>query len=155
MGKIRSWELFVQFSHPVMSDSLWLHGLQHARLLCPHRLPKFAHTYVHWVGDAIQPFILHCPLLLPSIFLSIRGLSNESVLHIRWPKYWSFSFSISLSSEYSGLTSFTIDWLDLLAIQGTLQSLLPSTTIQKHQFCGAQPSWWSSSHICTWLLERP
>ena len=63
-------------------------------------------------------------LLLPSIFLSIRVFSNESVLHIRWPKYWSFSFSISLSSEYSGLISFRMDWLDLLAVQGTLKSLL-------------------------------
>ena len=70
-------------------------------------------------------FILCCPLLLlPSIFPSIRVFSNESVLHIRWPKYWSFSFSISPSKEYSGLISFSIDWFDLLAVQGTLKSLL-------------------------------
>ena len=69
--------------------------------------------------------ILCCPLLLlPSIFPSIRVFSNESVLHIRWPKYWSFSFSISPSNEYSGLISFRMDWLDLLAVQGTLKSLL-------------------------------
>ena len=68
--------------------------------------------------------ILCCPLLLPSIFPSIRVFSNEPVFHIRWPKYWSFSFSISASNEYSGLTSFTMDWLDLLAAQGTLKSLL-------------------------------
>ena len=69
--------------------------------------------------------ILCCPLLLlPSIFPSIRVFSNESVLHIRWPKYWSFSYSISLSNEYSGLISFRIDWFDLLAVQGTLKSLL-------------------------------
>ena len=69
--------------------------------------------------------ILYCPLLLPpSIFPSIRVFSNESVLCIRWPKYWSFSFSISPSNEYSGLISFRIDWLDLLAVQGTLKSLL-------------------------------
>ena len=69
--------------------------------------------------------ILHCPLLLlPSIFPSIRVFSNESVLHIRWPKYWSFSFSISPSSEYPGLISFRIDWFDLLTVQGTLKSLL-------------------------------
>ena len=69
--------------------------------------------------------ILCCPLLLlPSIFPSIRVFSNESALHIRWPKYWSFSFSISSSSEYSGLISFRIDWFDLLAVQGTLKSLL-------------------------------
>ena len=68
--------------------------------------------------------ILCLPLLLPSIFPSIRVFSNESVFHIRWPKYWSFSFSISISNEYSGLISFRMDWLDLLAIQGTLKSLL-------------------------------
>ena len=68
--------------------------------------------------------ILCRPLLLPSIFPSIRVFSNESVLHIRWPKYWSFSFSISPSHEYSGLISFRMDWLDLLAVQGTLKSLL-------------------------------
>ena len=68
--------------------------------------------------------ILGRPLLLPSIFLSIRVFSNESVLHIRWRKYWSFSFSISPSNEYSGLISFRMDWLDLLAVQGTLKSLL-------------------------------
>ena len=69
--------------------------------------------------------ILCCPLLLlPSIFPSIRVFSNESALHIRWPKYWSFSFSISPSNEYSGLVSFRMDWFDLLAVQGTLKSLL-------------------------------
>ena len=76
-------------------------------------------------------------LLLPSIFPSIRVFSNESVLHIRWPKYWSFSFSISHFNEYSGLISFRIDWLDLLALQGTLKSLLQHHSA-KHQFFGAQ-----------------
>ena len=78
--------------------------------------------------ESVMPFnhlMLCCPLLLPpSIFPSIRGFSSESVLHIRWPKYWSFSFSISPSNEYSGLISFRIDWLDLLIVQGTLKSLL-------------------------------
>ena len=78
-------------------------------------------------------------LLLPSIFLSIRGFSNKSVLHIRWPKYWSFSFSISPSDEYSGLISFRMDWLDLLAVQKTLKSL-PQHHSSKHQFFGAQLS---------------
>ena len=81
--------------------------------------------------------ILCCPLLLlPSIFPSIRFFSNESVLRIRWPKYWNFSFSISPSNEYSGLMSFRIDWLDLLAVQGTLKSLLQYTvqsTVQKQK----------------------
>ena len=77
-----------------------------------------------WVGDAIQPSHPLSPLLLPSTIPSIRVFSNESVLHIRLPKYWSFSFSISLSNEYSGLVSFRMDWLDLLAIQWTLKNLL-------------------------------
>ena len=86
-----------------------------------HHLPELAQTHVHWVGDAI---ILSNPhLLLPSIFSSIRVFSNEPVLYIRWPKYWSFSFSISPSNEYSGLISFRMDWFDLLAVQGTLKSL--------------------------------
>ena len=90
-----------------------------------HQLPEFTQTHLHWIGDAIQPLILCRPLLLlPSIFPSIRLFSNESVLRISWPKYWSFSFSISLSNEYSGLISFRMDWLDLLAVQGTLKSLL-------------------------------
>ena len=79
-------------------------------------------------------------LLLPSIFPSIRVFSNKSVLRIRWPKDWSFSFSISPSKEYSGLISFRMDWLDLLAVQGTLKSLLQHHTVQKHQFFGTQPS---------------
>ena len=90
-----------------------------------HRLLELAQTHVRWVSGAIQP---SCPLasllLLPSIFLRIRVFSNEPALRIRWPKYWSFSFSISLSNEYSGLISFRIDWFDLLAAQGTLKSLL-------------------------------
>ena len=90
-----------------------------------HQLLEFTQTHVHWVGDAIQPsHPCHPLLLLPSIFPSIRVFSNESVLHIRWPKYWRFSFSISPSNEYSGLISFRMDWLDLLAVQGTLKSLL-------------------------------
>ena len=90
--------------------------------------------------------LCHSLLLLPSIFLSIRGFSNKSVLHIRWPKYWSFSFSISTSNEYSGLISFRMDWSDLLAVQGTLR-VFSNTTVQKHQCFGAQFSLWSNSHI--------
>ena len=90
--------------------------------------------------------ILHRPLLLlPSIIPSIRVLTNESALHIRWPKYWSFSLSISLSNEYSGLISFRIDWLDLLAVQGTLKSLLQhhsskASILQRSAFCIVQLS---------------
>ena len=88
--------------------------------------------------------ILCCPLLLPpSIFPSLRVFSNELVLHIRWPKYWSFSFSISPSNEYSGLISFRIDWLDLLAVQGTLKSLL------QHHNSKASISLWYDAHILT------
>ena len=87
-----------------------------------HQLPELAPTHGHRVSDAINHLILCCPLLLlPSIFPSIRVFSNESVLHTRWPKYWSFSFSISPSDEYSGPILFRISWLDLLAVQGTLQ----------------------------------
>jgi len=90
-----------------------------------YHLPQLAYTHVHWVSDTIQPsHPLLSLLLLPSLLPSIRVLSNESALHIRWPKYWSFSFSISPPNEYSGLTSFRIDWFDLLAIQETLKSLL-------------------------------
>ena len=89
-----------------------------------HQLPEFTQTHVHLVSDDIQPSHL-CPLLLPpSIFPSIRVFSNKSVLRIRGPKYWSFSFSICPSNEYSGLISFRMDWLDLPAVQGTLKSLL-------------------------------
>ena len=90
-----------------------------------HQLPGFTQTHVHWVGDAIQPSHPCRPLLLlPSIFPSIRVFSNESALLIRWPKYWNFSFNISPSNEHPGLISFRMDWLDLLAVQGILKSLL-------------------------------
>ena len=105
-----------------MSDCLRPRGLQHTRLLC-HQLPELTQTHVHQVGDAIQPSL---PLLSPSSpafsLPSIRVFSNELVLGIRWPEYGSFNFSISPSNEYSGLISFRIDWLDLLAVQGTLKS---------------------------------
>ena len=90
-----------------------------------HCVLEFAQTHVHWVGDAIQPsHPLSPPPLLPSVFASIRVFSSESALCIRGPKYWSFSFSIGTSREYSGFISFRIDWFDLLAVQGTLGSLL-------------------------------
>ena len=90
-----------------------------------HQLPKFTQTLVHQVGDAIQPSILCSPLLLlPPIPPSIRVFCNESTLPTRWPKYWSFSFNTSPSNEQPGPISFRMDWLDLLAVQGTLKSLL-------------------------------
>ena len=93
--------------------------------------------------------VLCRPLLLPpSVFPNIRVFSNESALHIMWPKYWSFSFSISPSNEYSGLTSFRMDWLDLLAVQGTLKSLLQHHS-QKHQFFSTQLSFYSPTLTST------
>ena len=90
-----------------------------------HQLPELAQTNAHQVSDAIHHLILCRPLLLlPSIFSSIRVFPNESALCIRWPKHWSFSFSMSTSNEYSGLISFRIDWLDLFAVQRPLKSLL-------------------------------
>ena len=90
-----------------------------------HQLPESTQTHVHRVSDAIQPSHPLSPLLLlPSIIPSIRVFSNESTLHIRWPKYWSFNFNISPSNEHPGLISFRVDWLDLLSVQGTLKSLL-------------------------------
>ena len=96
--------------------------------------------------DLMMPsnYLVLCgpPFFLPSIFLRIRVFSNELVLCIRWPKYWSFSFSISPSNEYSGLISFRTDWLDLLAVKG-LSRVFSNTTVQKHQFFSAQLSLWS------------
>ena len=121
-----------------MSYFLWPHGLQHTRLPCPS--PSQAQTLssnllklmsIELVMPCNCLILCHFLLLLPSIFPSIRVFPNESVLHIRWrtPKYWSFSFSINPSSEYSGLISFKIDWFDLLAVQGTLKSLLQASII--------------------------
>ena len=90
-----------------------------------HQLPEFTQTHIHQVDEAIQPsHPLSSPFLLPPIPPSIRVFSNESTLHMRWPKYWSFSFNISSSNEHPGLISFTMDWVDFLAVQGTLKSLL-------------------------------
>ena len=112
----------MQFSHLVVSGSLQPHGLQHARLPCPLPAPRVCSNSCPF--ESVMPsndLILCHPLLPPSIFPSIRVFSNESVLRTRWPEYWSFSFSISLSNEYSGMISFRIDWFDL-AVQGTLKS---------------------------------
>ena len=116
----------VQFSS-VTSNSVWPHGLQHTRPPCPSPTPGIysnSCSLSWWCHPTISSSVI--PLLLPpSILPSIRVFSNESVLPVRWPKYWSFSLSISPSNEYPGLISFRMDWLDLLAVQGTLKSLLP------------------------------
>ena len=115
----------VQFSRSAVSDSLRSHGLQHAKLPCPLPTPgAYSNSCPSSWWCQSNHLILCHPLLLPSILSSIRIFSKESVLCIRWPKYGSFSFSINLSNEYSGLISFRMDWLELLAVQGTLKSLL-------------------------------
>ena len=140
--------LLLLFSCSVVSNFLRPHGLQHARLPCPSHLPEFAQIHVHRGGDAIQPShpLLSLLLLLP-VLPSIRVFSNESVLCIRWPKYWSFSFNISPSSEHSGLISLRMDWLDLLAVQGTLKSLL--------QHCNSKASILQWSAFCIVQLSHP
>ena len=118
----------VQFSHSVLSNSLRHHELQHARPPCPSPTPGVHSLDALMCIKSVMPsrHITLCRplLLLPPIPSSIRVFSNESALHIGWPKYWSFSFSISPSNEHPGLIYFRMDWLDLLAVQGTLKSLL-------------------------------
>ena len=119
------YHLFLLFNHSVVSGSLRPHGLKHTRLPCPPPSPGTCLNSCLLSWWSSNHLILCCPLLLlPSIFPSIRVFSNESVLRIRRPKYWSFSFNISPSNEYSGLISFRMNWFDLLAVQGTLKSLL-------------------------------
>ena len=108
-----------------MSNSLRLHESQHTKAPCPSSTSGVHQTHVHQVGDAIQPsYPLSSPSPPAPIPHSIMVSSNESTLHMRWQKYWSFSFSVSPSNEHPGLISFRMDWLDLLAVQGTLKSLL-------------------------------
>ena len=115
----------VQFSPSVVSNSLQLHGLQHARppLSINNSWSLIKLMSIELMIPSNHHILCHPLLLLPSIFLSIRVFSNESVICIMWPRYWSFCFSIRPSNEYSGLISFRIDWFDLLAVQGTLKSL--------------------------------
>ena len=125
-------KLVSQFSHSVMSNSLWPRGLQHARTPCHHQLPEFTQTHAHRVSDAIQPSHPLSSPSPPAFNLSQhQGLFNESALRIRWPKYWSFSFNISPSN--SELISFRMDRLDLLQSKG-LSRVFSNTTVQKHQF---------------------
>ena len=130
----------VQFSCSVVSNSLWPHQLQHTRLPCPSPTPGTCSNSCP-LSQWCHPTILSCRplLLLPSVFPSIRVFSNESVLHIRWPKYWSFSFSISPSNEYSGQISFRIDGLISLQSKG-LSRVFSNTTVQMQQFFSAQLS---------------
>ena len=137
-----------------MLKSLGPHELQHARPPCPSPTPG-VYSNSCPLSRWCHSTILSCCLLLlpPSIFPSIRVFSNESALHIRWPKYWSFSLSISPSNEYSGLIPFRIDWFDLLAVQGTLKGLLQHHS-SKASILRCSASSRSNSHIHTWLLEK-
>ena len=146
----------VQFSCSVMSDSLRPHELQHARPPCPSPSPGVhsnSHPSSWWYHPAISSSVVpfsSCPQsLAASVF------SNESILHMRWPKYWSFSFSIIPSKKIPELISSRMDWLDLLAGTKGLSRVFSNTTVQKHQFFGAQPSSQSKSHIHTWPQEKP
>ena len=121
----------IEFSCSVMSDSLQPHELQHARLPCAS--PTSGAYSIESVMPSNQLILCRLLLLQPSIFPSIRVFSSESVPHIGWPKYWSFSFSISPSTEYSGLISFRMDWLEPLLSKG-LSRVFSNTTVQKHQF---------------------
>ena len=136
------------FNCSVLSYSLQPHGLQHARLPCPSPSPSLLKLMsIESVMPSNYLILCHPLLLLPSVFLSIRVFSDESILCIRWPKHCSFSFSISLSSEYSGVSSFRMDWLDFLAVQGTLKSSL--TPQFKSSNFSAQLSLQSNSYIHT------
>jgi len=128
----------VQFSRSVMSNSWQPHVLQHARPPCPSPTPG---VYSNSCSLSQWCHLIPCHpfLLLPSIFPSIRGFSNESVLHIRWPKYWSFSFNISPSSEYPDW--FPLGWTGWISLQSKgLSRVFSNTTVQKHQFFGTQLS---------------
>ena len=136
-----------------MSDSLLFRGLQHTRLPCPitnsQNILKF--MFIELVMPSNHLSLCHPLLLPPSIFPSIRVFSNVSALHIKWPNYWSFNFSISLSNKYSRLISFRISfricWISLLS-KG-LSRVFSNTTVQKHQFFCAQLLLWSNSYTHT------
>ena len=210
-----TWFLKMLFSHLVVSNSLWPHGLQHTKLPCPSQSPGVCSDscllsqWCHPINSSSSvPFsscpsvlfssvtqscltlcdpmdcstpdflsipsswsllklmsiesvfpsnhlTLCCPFIhLPSIFPSTRVFSKESVLCIRRPEYWTFSFSINPSNKYSGLISFSFDWLDLLEVQGTLKSLLQNHS-SKASILWHSAFLWSKSHIHTWLLEKP
>ena len=139
----------VQFSSVAQSCPTLCDPMNRSMPVLPvhHQLPEFTQTHVHQVSDAIQP---SHPLSSPSPPApnpsQHHSFSNESTLRMRWPKYWSFSFSIIPSKEIPGLISFRMDWLDLLPVQGTLK-VFSNTTVQKHQFFGAQLCSQCNSHI--------
>ena len=130
----------------------WI-AARHASLSIINSRSSLRLTSIESVMPSSHLILCRPLLLLPPIPTSIRVFSNESTLRMRWPKYWSFSFSIIPSKEIPGLISFRMDWLNLLAVQG-LSRVFSNTTIQKHQFFSAQPSSQSNSHIHTWPQEK-
>ena len=146
----------VQFSCSVMSDftTSWT-AVWQASLSITNSRSLLKLMSIELLMPSNHLILCRPLLLLPSILPSIRVFSSESVLHIRWPKDWSFSFSISPSNEYLGLISFRMDWLDLLTVQGTLRSLLQHHSSKASILLHSQPSLWSNSHIHTWLMEKP
>ena len=141
MWCIYTMEYSVQFSHSGVSDSLWPPWTAACQATLPitHSWSLLKLLFIESVMPANHLIFCHPLLLLPSIFSSIRVFSNESALHMRWPKYWSFNFNISPSNEHPGLMFFRMDWLDLLAVQGRSR-VFSNTTVQKHQFFGAELS---------------
>ena len=145
----------VQFSHSVVSNSLWPHGLQHARLLCPSPTPRAYPNSCPLSQYAIQPSHPLSSPSPPAFNLSQhQGLFKWVSSRHQLAKYWSFSFNISPSSEYSGLKSFRMYWLDVLAVQGTLRSLLQHHS-SKASILLRSSFLYSPTHIHTWLLENP
>ena len=141
----------VQFSRSVVSDSVTsCTAARQTFLSITNSRSLLKLMSIKSVMPSNHLILCHPLLLLPSIIPSFRVFSNESVLRIRWPEYWSFSFTISPSNEYSGLISFRMDWLDLLAVLGVVSK----TTVQKHQFVSAQLSLYPNSRIHTLLLEK-
>ena len=141
-------------SHVQLFETSWTAARQ-ASLSITNSQSLFKVMSIKSVMPSNHLILCHPLLLLPSIFPSTRVFSSELVLRIRWPKYWSFSFSISPSNEYSGLISFRIDWLDLLAVQGNLKSLLQQPQFKSINSSIAQLSLYSNSHIHIRLLEKP
>ena len=138
----------VQLSCSVAAESLRPHELQHVRPPCPSLTP-IVYSNPWPLSRGCHPTISFSVIPFSSHLQSVRVFSNESALHIRWPKNWNFSFSISPSNEYSGLISFRMDWLDLLAVQGEVSRAFSNTTVQKYQFFSTQLSLWFNSHIHT------
>ena len=159
MGFLACRQCFVNtlFSRSVVSDSLWPHGLQHTRLPCPSSLSPGACSNSCPLSRWCHPTILSSVVPFSSCLQSFPASGS---FPMSWlfasggHKYWTYNFSISPSSEYSGLISFRIDWFDLLQSK-RLSRVFSNTTVQKHQFFDAQHSLWSNSDLHTWLLEKP